>query len=215
MKSLPACLAFLVWGLMVIGAGCQSEEKPAAPAAPQRTEVVIFNPSPPPVIEDNGRCWTDSVAVNRPGVWRCMRENMIFDPCFAIAHEPQRVICGADPTKGERGFVLKLTEPLPAQLPLADRSARPWLIELADGSICSAATGTMAAIEGESVRYPCTGPKLDTGGKELVYTGLLGTMYPGKLWTADQVWFTVEPNEEGLPYKLTKRQTVAIRRVWE
>jgi len=180
-----------------------------------QTQVIVFDPPVPADVEEGGRCWTDSVAVSRPGVWRCMRENFIFDPCFAIAREPRRVVCGADPVKGERGFVLKLTEPLPAPAPTTDRSAQPWMIELADGSICSAATGTMAAIEGESVRYPCSQPKPAAGGAEQIYTGLLGTMYPGKVWTADQVWFTVAPSEEGLPFKLMKRATVAIRRVWE
>jgi hypothetical protein len=176
--------------------------------------VILFQPPVPPVVEEGGQCWTDSIAVNRPGAWRCMRENFIYDPCFAVAGQPRQVVCGADPAKGERGFLLKLTEPLPTPAPAAERAAEPWLIELADGTICEAATGTMAAIEGESVRYPCSDPK-PMEGKEPIYTGLLGTMYPGKLWTADKVWFTVAPAEAGLPFKLMKRETVAIRRLWE
>ena len=144
-----------------------------------------------------------------------MRENMIFDPCFAIAHQSRQVVCGADPAKGDRGFVLKLSEALPPPAPRPDRAAEPWMIELSDGTICAAATGTMAAIEGESVRYPCAAgaPAAESG--EQIYAGLLGTLYPGKVWTADEVWFTVAPNEAGLPFKLTRRATVTIRRIWE
>ncbi|HTW89417.1 MAG TPA: hypothetical protein VMD75_15580 [Candidatus Binataceae bacterium] len=196
--------------------GCRSQPPPSGRSvdAPVQTQVIVFNPPVPADVEDGGRCWTDSIAVSRQGVWRCMRENFIYDPCFGVSGQPRQVVCGADPAKGNHGFVLKLTEPLPVPASSGDRSPEPWLIELADGSICEAATGTMAAIDGESVRYPCSGPKPEVGVQP-IYTGLLGSMYPGKLWTADQVWFTVAPTDANLPFKLVKRETVAIRRLWE
>lgn len=207
-----AAVAILTAGI----SGCRPQASAPAPSAidPVQTQVIVFTPPVPADVEDGGRCWTDSIAVNRPGAWRCMRENFIYDPCFEVGGRTRQVVCGTDPANGERGFLLKLTEPLPTPASAAERSAQPWLIELADGSICQAATGTMAAIDGESVRYPCSGPKPEAGSQP-IYTGLLGTMYPGKVWTADKVWFTVAPTDAGLPFKLLKRQTVAIRRLWE
>jgi hypothetical protein len=195
--------------------GCRRQAPPPPSAiAPTQTQIIVFKPPVPADVEDGGRCWTESIAVNRAGAWRCMRDNFIFDPCFEISGQTRQVICGADPAKGDRGFVLKLTEPLPVSATSVDRSAQPWLIELANGSICQAATGTMAAIEGEAVRYLCAAPKSQTGSQP-IYTGLLGTMYPGKVWTADQVWYTVAASDAGLPFKLLKRETVVIRRIWE
>ncbi|HUY18647.1 MAG TPA: hypothetical protein VMV15_05425 [Candidatus Binataceae bacterium] len=218
MRSPALWIAAAAVAMLTVGvSGCRPQTA-ATPAtstiAPLQTQVIVFKPAVPADVEEGGRCWTDSIAVSRPGAWRCMRENFIYDPCFEVSGQPRQVVCGADPAKGDHGFLLKLTEPLPAPAPSSDKSAQPWLIELADGSICQAATGTMAAIEGESVRYPCSGPKSQAGSQP-VYTGLLGTMYPGKVWSADQVWFTVEPTEAGLPFKLLKRETVAIRRLWE
>ena len=58
----------------------------AAPAT-YHTEVIFFRPPLPSrtTATQSGRCWTESIAVNRPGAWRCMDKNMIFDPCFEIS----------------------------------------------------------------------------------------------------------------------------------
>ncbi|MBF6569529.1 MAG: hypothetical protein IVW54_11725 [Candidatus Binataceae bacterium] len=180
-----------------------------------RTEVIVFRPALPTDVEDGGRCWTESIAVSRPGAWRCMRDNFIFDPCFEISGKPGQVICGADPSKHEVGFILKLSSRLPSPSPADHQVMAPWLIELQDRSICQIATGTMAAIAGEPVRYQCAGSKRDEIGSQPVYAGLIGSPYPEKIWTAEKVWFTVTSAGAGLPFKLIKRETVAIRRVWE
>lgn len=142
-----------------------------------------------------------------------MRENMIYDPCFEVPGRSKQVVCGANPVKHEDGFSLMLTEPLPSQPP-GNTRPQPWLIELADGSVCEAATGTMAVIEGAPVRYPCSYPALKESKAPRIY-GLLGTLHPAKVWTADKVYFTVVPSEVGPPFELKKRETVEVRRVWE
>ncbi len=88
--------------MMFAALGCRPEETspPTAVAAPTQTQVILFQPPVPADVEEGGRCWTDSIAVNRAGAWRCMRENFIYDPCFAVAGQPRQVICGADPGQG-------------------------------------------------------------------------------------------------------------------
>jgi len=145
-----------------------------------------------------------------------MRENMIYDPCFEVAGQSSRVVCGANPVKHENGFTLALTQPLPSRPPF-NAAPQPWLIELADGAICEAATGTMAVIGGEPVRYPCSASPSDSeeSQKPRVYCGLLGTLHPAKVWRADKVCFTVAPSDSGPPFKLLDRETIVIRRLWE
>jgi hypothetical protein len=186
-----------------------------ASAAPAQTEVRIFRPSLPSKAEtrQSGRCWTESIAVNRPVAWRCMHENMIYDPCFEVAGRSQQVVCGASPVAHKDGFLLP-TQPLPVR-PAANATPQPWLIELADGSVCEAATGTMAVIDGEPVRYPCTVSSSRKSGTDKVYCGLLSKLHPAKIWMADEVCIIAAPSDRGPPFKLQKRETVVVRRVWE
>ena len=46
-----------------------------------------------------GGCWTESIAVTRSGAWRCMVNNGISDPCFAIPEKRDQLVCGADPAR--------------------------------------------------------------------------------------------------------------------
>ena len=87
--------------------------------------------------------------------------------------------------------------------------------ELADGNVCEAATGTMALIGGEPVRYPCIVSRPEESQKRRVDCGLLGTLHPGTVWRADKVCFTIAPSDRGPPFKLLNRGTVLIRRLWE
>jgi hypothetical protein len=65
--------------LIVIALMCGSALA-AAPA--QKTDVTVFQPAVPAGPSRTGECWTDSIAVARAGVWRCMLGNEIRDPCF-------------------------------------------------------------------------------------------------------------------------------------
>jgi hypothetical protein len=83
-------------------------------SAPEtKTEVNLFRPAVPKGPSRSGECWTDSIAVSRPGGWRCMMGNEIYDPCFSSAGLAGGVVCDANPAKGSGGFILKLTKPLP------------------------------------------------------------------------------------------------------
>jgi hypothetical protein len=136
-----------------------------------------------------------------------MEGNAIYDPCFVIGGADD-VVCGADPATGTRGFNLKLTEPLPSRGPA--QPPTPWIMELSDGSICQAATGTMAFIDGEPVRYPCPPSKKDPRTE----TGVLENLKPGRVWVVEKVWFTAAGGG-GNPFKLERRESVTVRRVWE
>jgi len=187
------------------------------PTQPTRhTEVIIFRPLllPQTKAKRGGRCWTESIAVNRTGAWRCMEGNMIYDPCFEITGRSNQVVCGANPVKHENGFALALTQPLSPR-PSSNMAPQPWLIELADGAVCEAATGTMAVIGSEPVRYPCSASLSEESQTPSVYYGLLGTLHPGKVWTAEKVCFTVAPSDGGPPFKLLRSETAMIRRLWE
>jgi hypothetical protein len=190
----------------------------AVPSAPstRQTDVIIFHPRLPPGTKttESGHCWTESIALDRPGAWRCMRENAIYDPCFELAGQQNRVVCGANPAKDENGFALALTQALPSR-PAVRRPLHPWLIQLADGSTCEAAAGTMAVIDGEPVRYPCSGTTATGLDADRTYCGLLDTLSPAKVWTADRVCFTVTPSRQGPPFKLLKRERVTIHRLWQ
>jgi hypothetical protein len=142
-----------------------------------------------------------------------MSGNSIYDPCFEVANQKNQVVCGADPVKHDGGLPLVLTQPLPARTS-RNLEPEPWLIELADGSVCEAATGTMAVIDDEPVRYPCNTSRAG-GSQAPVYCGLLNTMHPAKVWMADKVCFTVAPSNSGPPFKLLRRESVGLRRVWE
>ena len=143
-----------------------------------------------------------------------MQRNMIYDPCFELQGHHDRVVCGANPIKADKGFLLMLSQPLEQQGQRKE-IPQPWLVELADGSVCGSATGTMAVINNEPVRYPCSGSAVMTPERSRVYCGLLGKLHPAKVWTADKVCYTVSPSTSGPPFKLQNRESVAVRRIWE
>lgn len=124
-------------GLVLLGAFVMVTA-PAAHASGQATKVIKFVPHSrgPGMLE--GYCWTASIAIARSDAWRCMAGNEIFDPCFESSDKGYAV-CNPDPAKGDPGFRLKLTKPLPETQRQADSVAEhnAWLVELADGTVCT------------------------------------------------------------------------------
>jgi hypothetical protein len=130
------------------------------------TIVATFTPSLPTGPSLDGECWVGSAAASgRTDAWRCTTGNNISDPCFSIAARQDVVVCGADPTAGDVGFVLRLTKPLPADA--RSGSPAPWLLRLVDGQTCRLLTGTAPVIHGELAPWSCTRgyvTKIDRGG---------------------------------------------------
>jgi hypothetical protein len=159
----------------------------------------------------SGYCWTDSIAVSRRGVWRCMEENEIFDPCWQVPGLTKAVVCEANPAANQRGFVMKLTKPLP-ELSSEPEVSRPWLLRLADGSVCEVETGTIAQVNDKDVPYDCSDSgKCDDNGNCPRLTGVADSLKPGKLWRAEKLTYRAANGH----IKLLKTQRMAVAKGWE
>ncbi len=180
---------------------------------PKHTSIVFFVPKIPPGPTRAGSCWTNSIAAPRPGAWRCKIGNEIFDPCFVSPPNKGEVVCGANPATNKPGFVMKLTKPLP-ELGATARSgeASPWILELADGSICEPFTGTMPMAGGMPARWFCYNPAVPLGhrGRD---RGVGTKVYYGQIWRlirfaqADKM-----PPREGA--KRVKGEHAIITKAW-
>lgn len=98
------------------------------------TKRSIFNPITKPTRSKSksGFCWINSAVINRPDVWRCMVDNNIFDPCFVLESR-EKVVCGADPSKNNHGFLLNLTRPLPKIPKFREHKTDVWMLMLENG----------------------------------------------------------------------------------
>jgi hypothetical protein len=193
--------------IVVLGVGTHAAE----PDAQQKTQVIIFSPSIPSGQSKPGYCWTDSIGVSRRGAWRCMKENEIFDPCLQVPGLTKAVVCDANPASNQRGFVMKLTKPLPK--PSSEPEVpRPWLLKLADGSVCEVETGTIAQVNGKDVPYDCSDSgKCDDNGNCARLTGVADSLQAGKLWRAEKLTYRATNGQ----IKLLKTQRMAVAKVWE
>jgi len=102
----------------------------------------------------SGSCFATSIAVPLSGVFRCLSQNTILDPCFAPANEkvPTAVVCFGDPWSD--GAIISLTETLPTYAP--DLSyGNPWAIELGNGARCVAITGAVPVLGDVDLTYRC------------------------------------------------------------
>ncbi len=179
------------------------------------TQVIAYVPPTPatstPV--EKGSCWTSSIAAPfRTDAWRCSVGNAINDPCFQIPGSAN-LLCGANPAvlKATSSFVLKLTQPLPApgviQGPIPGDWA--WLVELADGTICSPFTGTLPITQGGvSAGYGCA-PKTP-GGEGLYIFNDFNTS--SSQWTAEVG--NIAAATSGLP-SIVGEENVPVATVWQ
>lgn len=183
-RSIAGWAAALVLALVASAAG-----SPAAPVV--QTRIVDFQPVVPPGPPLAGNCWTTSIATNRPDVYRCMRGNAIYDPCFST-NASDIVVCDPNPALGKPGFALHLTKPLPTPAP-PPGPVTPWLVQLDDGTLCTPFTGTRETIGKHIIAYGCTKP----GGAKPAsgpLTGLLGdTMTHGRVWKVRKAVYTPGP----------------------
>ncbi|MGA3115831.1 MAG: hypothetical protein ABSF90_15525 [Syntrophobacteraceae bacterium] len=184
---------------------------PAMPFSGQATKIIKFMPDTPGRGVREGKCWTRSIAIPRPDAWRCMIGNEIVDPCFASA-DKKYAVCNPNPARGEPGFRLKLTEPLPrSDVPAQSMTSEyksGWLVELADGNICRPMTGTSFEVQGKTANFYCeNGQK----GEEVV---LLDGLNAGKpLWTAKKATVVFSRGSEAP--KLLKSEKIAVKTVWQ
>jgi hypothetical protein len=146
------------------------------------TRIAYFQPAVPPGRPLKGSCWTGSIASDRPGAWRCMANNGIYDLCFSVRGNSGLVVCVESLEKP--GTAIKLTKPLPAETESSCKNC-VWTLQLADGSMCSVAgTGTLSMVGGEPLRWGCDNPACS--GKNCPDTGILGHIKTGRLWIAQK-----------------------------
>jgi hypothetical protein len=194
--------------------GCSRPKTgPALSGGPGATSVIFYIPGTPSGQPQDGSCWTRSIAIPRPGAWRCTVANQIYDPCFATPSGSGTLICGADPGLGKHGFPLRLTKPLPTDLSKAPEQPPVWMFELADGSICEPFTGTMPMVGGEPARWSCFVPS-SNGGAKVEQRGLVTKVNRGTLWTAERY----AESQVGSPSTGNRRVEAAkvpISKAWE
>ena len=157
-------------------------QAPVSQLSMSKTEIVHFVPSAPANDAREGFCGTHSIAASaRHDAFRCTVDNEIHDPCFIVPPNHDRLVCGADPALKTDGFLLKLTKPLPKNSKPA-RKREPWILKLADGSICETMTGTLPAVNGQPARWSCAIHIRD----QVRPAGVVTTLTPGKIWMADR-----------------------------
>ncbi|NTU82566.1 MAG: hypothetical protein HGA45_24885 [Chloroflexales bacterium] len=155
-----------------------------------------YVPEPPQGEGRPGSCWTSSIAAARPDAWRCSAENAIFDPCFTTS-DPQLVSCEPDPVHQDPGVLLTLTEPLPTpETTSTSTSPWAWMVELADGSICTPFTGTRGMVAGKMTTYGCQDANQQPG------VTILDDLIPGTVWQAE-----IADHEQV--------RTVTVKTVWQ
>ncbi|HUC31171.1 MAG TPA: hypothetical protein VMR99_00575 [Candidatus Paceibacterota bacterium] len=179
------------------------------------TQVIAYSPSQPTSSTplENGSCWTNSIAAPfRADAWRCAVGNGISDPCFQIPGSSSTLLCGINPTvqNSTSTFVLKLTQPLPA--PEVPQGIPPsnwaWLVQLADGTLCTPFTGTLPITATEDVaNYGCAPGPL---GDNLMIFGELNTS--SSPWMAEVG--TISESSSSLPVLATS-STVPVATVWQ
>jgi hypothetical protein len=177
------------------------------------TQVTWFTPSLPSGPIQQGSCWTRSIAADRPGAWRCMIGNGIHDPCFQVPPMKNEVICGANPALGKSGFVMKLTKALPLVTEPPAASPSPWILELADGSVCEPFTGTRPAVNNEPAVWSCIKPGVPPSP---LTNSLVTKVHPGKVWTAERyAESTVAMGNSMSESRRVEVQMEPVAKVWQ
>ena len=188
-----------------------SQTNPATPA----TQIIAYIP-PQPLSStpmESGSCWTNSIAAPfRADAWRCTVGNSISDPCFQIPNSTNSLLCNVNPTitGATSTFVLKLTKPLPA--PDVPQGLSPsnwaWLVQLADGTLCTPFTGTLPiTATGDAANYGCAPGPLGTD--VLIFNGLNTS---SSAWTAEIG--TINETTSSLP-TIANSSTVPVATVWQ
>lgn len=188
-----------------------SQTNPAISA----TQIIAYIPAAPPSSTPvlSGSCWTNSIAAPfRADAWRCTVGNSISDPCFQLPNSTSDLLCNVNPTiaNATSTFVLKLTKSLPAPdvPPGLPPSNWGWLVQLADGTLCTPFTGTLPiTATGEAANYGCAPGPLGTD--IMIFNGLNTS---SSAWTAEIG--TISETTSDLP-ALVSSSTVPVETVWQ
>jgi len=181
-------------GSSVSSSGANPTGVPAVHFAPPQQE--LFTPYDENGILDAdiskteaGKCWTSSIAMPISGVFRCIVDNEIMDPCFAPAvdTDPVSVACFSDPWTP--GIKLTLNQALPTE-DLILKDGNPWALELANGARCVVLTGALPVLGRYTLQYKCDNGAVaslqtdDNGNISVMYGPAEGPLEPTGILTA-------------------------------
>ena len=123
-----------------------------------------------------------------------MIESSISDPCFVIGGNGY-LVCDSNPITGDKGFLLKLTKPLPEDT-VTDNYGQGWgwLIQLEDGTTCGFLTGATGMVNNKRINYGCSDN-----------SSIIGDLEVGTIWRAEKI--------DNLQTTLT--EVVSIKKVWQ
>ncbi len=134
----------------------EASQLPEIPQQPQLPEgeytkvTSYFPPAVLPTATKQGKCQLNSIAQPyRQDTWRCVAENKVYDPCFAIQED--KVVCQMNPLASDI-FIIKLASPL---LPKTAKDNWAWFLTFNDGTYCAPYTGRRPQVQGEEVYYGC------------------------------------------------------------
>jgi hypothetical protein len=208
--ALRVVVPTLILGLAValLSAACGGSKTNARPAtsaltgtSSEGTQVITFVPPLPGDSPIEGRCFAPSLAVSRPGVFRCMTGNQIRDPCFQAPGA--RLVCVADPLKPQDAITIQVgvaslqeITPFPAQ-----PTPHVWAILTTDVVLCSFLQGATGAVNGQRLNYGCADK-----------SSLIGDPKRGATWTAARVVLGGSLPLPGTPVAVTE---VGIAKVWQ
>ena len=182
----------------------------------QATQVIYYVPPPmgtsTPV--ESGICFANSIAEPyRSDAWRCMVGNAISDPCFAIPGSTSTLACAQNPAESvdDAAFMLQLTKALPTAQTAPNTSSSAtwgWLVELADGTLCSPFSGTRPfTAGGEVAEYACNGSQ---PGEDMIFGDLINT---SSVWTA--MVGSLSTGTKPFPPVIVSSTTVPVAAVWQ
>ena len=187
----------------------QTPETPQLPEAPQQPQLPegeytkitsYFPPAVLPTTIKQGRCLLNSIAQPyRQDTWRCVADNKVYDPCFAIQED--KVVCQMNPLTSDI-FLIKLTNPL---LPKTTKDNWAWFLTFNDGTYCAPYTGKRPQVQGEEVYYGC---KMPTGNQMMV---ILGELKKGVKWTAKTAILFLQNNQ----WKISSTKEVEVKEIWQ
>ena len=171
------------------------------------TQVIVYQPELPPGPAYKGTCFTRSISVIRPDVYRCSTEQSVasagganlFDPCFVVPGEKDILACEPDPIKGTPGIRLVLTEPLPSEPVEAAEPDSAWMVQLEDGTVCAFSTGATFMVDEERANYGCSDG-----------SWLFGSLQPGTVWTAFRATVKGDPPN----VQFDQHSIAGIQKIW-
>ena len=182
----------------------QLPEAPQQPQLPEGQYTKVISYFPPAVLPSTtkvGKCLLNSIAhPYRQDTWRCVAENKVYDPCFAIQED--KVVCQMNPLVSSDIFLIKLTNPL---LPKITKDNWAWFLNFEDGTYCAPYTGKRPQVQNEEVYYGC---KMPTGNQTMV---ILGELKKGTKWTAKTAILFFQNSQ----WKISSVKEMEVKEVWQ